>query len=132
MLLAYLTVVICMSNITAVYLTGKHLPMKENLVISGISTFIWLLGSLFLYMTLLEPVKNNTQSKLLVIFEIIIVLLFLYSLSLIISLAFNDYSYDLSGVMTQIKKSSWEMVRHAIVYIVIRFNIIKAFIKALY
>ncbi len=131
MFITYLTVVICISNITAVYLTGKNLSMKENLIIIGVSTFIWVMGSLFLYILTLESVKNGTQSKLLVVFEIIMLWLFVWPLGVIASLAFNDCSLDFQGVIEQVKKYFWGAIPFVIAYAFTSFNIIKAFIKAL-
>lgn len=130
--LFHLNVVLCMSNITAVYSAGKHLSMKDNMIISAISLFIWIMGSVIVGILRLDRVKKGTQSKLLVILEIIVFFLFLYPLALIASLAFNDYSYDLPGVIGQVKKSFWQMLQVTIAYIFTRFNVIKAFIKALY
>ncbi len=89
------------------------------------------MGSVIVGILRLDRVKKGTQSKLLVILEIIVFFLFLYPLALIASLAFNDYSYDLPGVISQVKISFWKMIPFALPYIFIRFNVIKAFIKAL-
>jgi len=113
-----------MSNITSIYLTGHNLAVKENIIIIGASLLMGAIWSLVLYIWSLEIVRNEKQTKLLMIFEIIIFWLFLWSLGIIGSLAFNQYSLDLLGAIEQVKKSFWQTFTPGIAYILVRYKII--------